>query len=100
MVRPDSVVFNSCSAAGHRSGGVKNRVDFRARHPVKDIPSVPAVPDDPGFPQHSQLLGKIRLAVAEDGFHVADALLSRPQNIQNRESGGVSQQLENHYQLI
>jgi len=69
-------------------------IDFGARHPVKDIPAIPAVLDQSGFTQHSQLLGDVRLAVAQVCLHMADTMLAIVQNFQNGQPGRMGQRLE------
>jgi hypothetical protein len=49
--------------------------------------------DQSGFFQDHQLLGDVRLAQIQCGFHMADTLLAVAQNIQNCQPGRVGESL-------
>jgi len=73
---------------------IQNRIDARVRDPVKDIPAFAPVLYQPTFAQYSQLLGKIGLPVTQISFHMANAVLPIPQDIQNGKARRMGQQLE------
>lgn len=73
---------------------IEDGVNLRADDAVEDIPPIAAVLDDARLAQHRQLLGEVRLAVAEGGFHVADAFLAAAQRGEDRQPAGMGEQLE------
>jgi len=64
--------------------GVEHFIDASVCYPIKDIPALPPVLDQPCSTQNCQLLGDVSLAVTQVCFHVADAVLAIPENHQDR----------------
>jgi hypothetical protein len=73
--------------AYHFPGKVEQLKHFWHNHPVKDVPSVSPVLDDADFSQYRELLREISLPESQHSFHVADTVLSFPQNIQDSKPG-------------
>jgi hypothetical protein len=80
--------------AAKRVHGVDYLVDLRPDHPVEDVPAIASIGDQPGIAQYHQMLRDVRLAQAKHGFHVTDALLPIPQDIQDCQASGVHQHFE------
>jgi hypothetical protein len=78
----------------HGLDGVQNGINFGIGYPVKDVPPIPAVLDEPSLAQYRQLLRKVRLAETQVSFHVADTVLAVSQYREDRQPGGVGQHLE------
>ncbi len=86
--------FRLASHADHCLYSVQNGINLGVRHPVKDVPPISPVLDQPGLPQNGQLLGDVRLSKAEVSFHVADAVLAIPQDRQDRQPRRMGQHFE------
>ncbi len=86
---------------GSLPGDVLNRiedgVDLGGDHAVENIPAVTPVLNQASLAQDSQLLRNVGLAKAQVSFHMADTVLAVPQNLQDRYTCGVHQNLEDLY---
>jgi hypothetical protein len=75
---------------------VEDCVYTRVRYPIKNIPAISPVQDQPGFAQDGQMLGDERLPKAEVGFQVADTVFSIAQDLEDRQAGRMGQ----HFKVL
>ena len=74
---------------------IEHLKNIRGNYPVKYVPTVAPILDQPCFAENRQLLRKIRLAKTQVSLHVANTLFSILQNSQNSQPYRVGQRLEN-----
>lgn len=69
--------------ARHQLNRVQNGINARVGHPVKNIPPVAAILDQPCLTQQGHLLRNIGLAVPQVSFHVTDTMFAISKNVQD-----------------
>jgi len=90
------MLVNQTRAAlfGCRIHGIQNIKDPWLNYVIVHVEAITPNFDQSGFPQDHQLLGDPSLPQTKHRFHVANALLSIPQDFEDGQAGGMGDDFE------